>query len=93
MAEQFKNHKKRLFHDYVQKNNTPDFTGAHEKIKDHCPEFVKFKLSDEARKRSETNKANASLKTYHHITGPGGYKSNMPKWEAVELELVNKGSI
>ena len=35
MAEQFKNHKKRLFRDYVQKNKTPDFTGAHEKIKDH----------------------------------------------------------
>jgi hypothetical protein len=74
-----------------RKNKTLDFTGAHEKIKDHWPKFVKFKLSDEAKKRSKTNTANASLKTYHHITGPGGYKSNMPKWEAVEAELINKG--
>ena len=42
-------------------------------------------------KRSETNKANAKLKKYHHVTGPGGYKSNMPKWEKSEAELINKG--
>jgi hypothetical protein len=37
MAEQFKNHKKRLCLDFVNQNKTPDFTGAHEKIKVHCP--------------------------------------------------------
>jgi hypothetical protein len=52
---------------------------------------VKFKQSDEAKKRSETNKANAALKKYHQVTGPGGYKANMPKWEKAEAELINKG--
>ena len=28
---------------------------------------MKFKLSDEAKKRSETNKANAALKKYHKL--------------------------
>jgi hypothetical protein len=71
-----KNHKKRLYRDYVQKKKTSELTRENEKIKDHSAEFVKFKLSDEAKKRSETNKANASLKKYHHITGGRGNKSN-----------------
>jgi hypothetical protein len=35
MAKQFKNHKKILYHDYILKKKTPEFTGANEKIKDH----------------------------------------------------------
>ena len=35
MADQFKNHKKRLYHEYILKNKTPQFTGANEKLKDH----------------------------------------------------------
>ena len=35
MATQFKDYKKRLNLDYVQKNKTPDFIGATEKLKDH----------------------------------------------------------
>ncbi|KAK1613261.1 hypothetical protein QYE76_036934 [Lolium multiflorum] len=91
MAELFKNHKKRLYHDFVKQKKTPDFTGAYEKIKDHWPEFVKYTLSEEFKKRSETNKKNASLKKYHQVTGPGGYRANRPKWQAAEAELVRKG--
>jgi hypothetical protein len=40
---------------------------------------------------SEKNKANADKKAHHHILGPGGYKSVMPKWKAMENELRNKG--
>jgi hypothetical protein len=35
MAEQFMNHKKRLYRLFVKQNKTPDFTGAYEKLKDH----------------------------------------------------------
>jgi hypothetical protein len=73
-----------LYRDYVLKKKNLEFTGANEKIKDHGAEFVLFKHSCEAKKRSETNKANVALKKYHHITGSGGYKSNMPKWEKIE---------
>jgi hypothetical protein len=37
------------------------------------------------------NKANAEKKEHHHVLGPCGYKSAMPKWEAMENELRNKG--
>ncbi|KAM0900935.1 hypothetical protein ACQ4PT_020321 [Festuca glaucescens] len=91
MAELFKNHKKRLHHDFVKQKKTPDFTGGYEKIKDQWPEFVKYTESEEFKKRSATNKANAALKKYHQITGPGGYMANRPKWQAAEAELVSKG--
>jgi hypothetical protein len=90
MAELFKHHKKRL-HDLVKKKKTPDFTGGYEKIKDHWAEFVKYTESEEFKKRSATNKANAALKKYHQITGPCGYRANRPKWQAAEAELVSKG--
>ena len=60
MATQFCNWKKRLHQDYVLKNKTPTFTGAHEELKDHWDVFVKYKKSDEAKKRSERNKINAT---------------------------------
>lgn len=47
--------------------------------------------SEEFKKRSKTNKANAALKLYHQILGPGGYRANRPKWHAAEAELTRKG--
>ncbi|KAK1691850.1 hypothetical protein QYE76_008547 [Lolium multiflorum] len=91
MAKLFKNHKKRLYQDFVKQKKTSDFTGAYEQIKDHWPEFVKYKLSDEFKKRSETNKANAALKKYHQVMGPGGYRANRPKWQKAEAELIRRG--
>ncbi|KAK1670452.1 hypothetical protein QYE76_058611 [Lolium multiflorum] len=87
MAELFKNHKKRL-RGLIKKKKTPDS----EKVKNHWDEFVKYNTeSEEFKKRSETNKANAALKKYHQILGPGGYRANRPKWEAAEAELTRKG--
>ena len=91
MADQFKNHKKRLHRDYVLKKKTPEFTGAYEKLKDHWAEFMAYKKSAEAVKRSTTNKINAAKKKYHHVTGTGGYKTNMLKWEKAENDLLAKG--
>jgi hypothetical protein len=91
MAAQFWNCKKRLNQDYVQKDKTPTFTGAHEKLKDHWYVFVKYKKSKEAKRRSERNKINAAKKDYHHVTGSGGYKVAMPKWEKFENVLIAKG--
>ena len=55
MAEQFANWKKRLYKDFVLQEKTPEFTGAYEKLGDQWEEFVKYKKSDEAKKRSATN--------------------------------------
>ena len=52
MAELFKNWKKRLFHEYVEKDKTPDFERGYEKIRDFWDEFVAYKKSEEAQKKS-----------------------------------------
>ena len=75
MAEQFINWKKRLNKDYVLQGKTPEFTGAYEKLKDHWDEFVEYKTSEEAKKRSAINKKNAGNKEYHHSMGSGGYRA------------------
>jgi hypothetical protein len=41
---------------------------------------VAFKASEIAKEMLEKNKANAEKKEHHHILGPGGYKSAVPKW-------------
>ena len=78
--------------DFVKKDKTPDFTkGMYEKIKDFWDEFVAYKKSEEALAKSETNKANAAKKKYHHNMGPGGYALAMPKWEKLEADMLAKG--
>jgi hypothetical protein len=68
MAELFKSHKKRLRR-LIKLKKTPDS----EKVKNHWDEFVKYSTeSEEFKRRSEINKANAALKLYHQILGPGG---------------------
>ncbi|KAK1660581.1 hypothetical protein QYE76_048740 [Lolium multiflorum] len=87
MAELFKSHKKRLRR-LIKIKKTPD----NEKVKTHWEEFVKYSTeSEEFKRRSEINKANAALKLYHQILGPGGYRANRPKWQAAEEELTRKG--
>ena len=46
MGEAFRNFKKNLTRDYVNKGKTPDFNGQHEKLKDDWPEFVRQKQSE-----------------------------------------------
>ena len=88
MAELFKNWKKRLNNEFVEKNKTPDFNKGYEKIKDYWEEFVAYKKSEQAQKLSAKNKANAVKKIYHHTMGPGGYAFSMPKWEKLEADLL-----
>jgi hypothetical protein len=52
---------------------------------------VKYKELDEAKERSRKNKINAAKKEYHHVLGPGGYKSGVPKWEAAEARMIAEG--
>jgi hypothetical protein len=52
---------------------------------------VAYKKSDTAVARSAKNKLNAEKKKYHHTLGSGGYKTAVPKWEAFENELREKG--
>ena len=91
MAQQFCNGKKRLNSKFVKENKTPKFEGEYEKIKDHLAEFVEYKTSAEAKKKSAVNKVNASKKEYHHVTGSGGYRGQRPKWEKAEKDLLDKG--
>ena len=91
MAEQFKNWKKRLHTDFILKDKTPDFDHGYEKIRDYWEEFVTYKKSEEALQKSETNKANAAKKKYHHTMGPAGYAFSMPKWDKLEADLLAKG--
>ena len=93
MAEQFANWKKRLHKDFVLQKKTPEFTGAYEKLRDQWEEFAKYKKSDEAKKRSATNKKNASKKEYHHSMGSGGYRAIKPKVERLENALLEQGII
>jgi len=91
MAEQLKNWKKRLNEQFVEKDETPEFTGQYAKIKDHWPAFVAYKKSEKAKNRSQTNKLNAAKKQYHHVTGSGGYKVARPTWDKAENDLLAKG--
>ena len=52
MAEQFKNWKKRLNEQFVEKDETLEFTGQYAKIKDHWPAFVAYKKSEKAKNMS-----------------------------------------
>ena len=92
MGDLFKNWKKNLNLDFVQKGLTPDWKlGKYSKIKNQWADFVKYKTSEEALKRSKINKENAAKKVYHHVMGRGGYKTLRPKWEKMEKDLVEKG--
>jgi hypothetical protein len=93
MALLFNNWKKRLDNEFVQKEKTPVFTRAYEKIKDHWDAFVEYKTSEGAKKRSAINKKNAAKNKYHHTMGQGGYKSGKTKWKKMEDDLIAKGII
>ena len=47
MADAFRKFKQILARDYVSKNETPDFKGQYEKLKDDWPEFVRQKKSEQ----------------------------------------------
>ena len=90
MAELFRRWKKEL-NKFVENNETPEFKGRYENIRDHWPAFVAHKTSEKSKKMSATNKQNAAKKKLHHRTGSGGYLVARPKWSKTENNLVHKG--
>ena len=76
---------------FIEKDETPEFIGRYEKIRDHWPAFVAYKKSEKGKKRSPTNKQNAAKKKYHHHTGSGGYYKARPLWDKAEQDLLVKG--
>ena len=57
---------------FVEKEETPEFKGIYEKIRDHWPAFVANKTSERSKKMSATNKINAAKNEHHHRMGSGG---------------------
>ena len=90
MAELFRRWKKEL-NKFGENNETPEFKGRYEKIRDHWPAFVAHKTSEKSKKMSATNKQNAAKKKHHQRTGSGGYLVARPKWAKAENDLVDKG--
>src|SRR3954447_8588810 len=90
MALHFKDFKKRLNLKYVQKDKTPLFEGALERLKDQWAEFAKYKKSEEAQKSSAINKKNAAEKIYHHNMGSKGYKGVIHRMIEEEEALAAK---
>ena len=90
MADLFRRWKNEL-KTFVDKEETPEFIGRYEKIRDHWPAFVAHKTSEKSKKMSATNKQNAAKKKHHHRTGSGGYLVARRKWAKTENDLVDKG--
>ena len=61
MAELFRRWKKEL-NKFVENNETPEFKGRYENIRDHWPAFMAHKTSEKSKKMSATNKQNAAKK-------------------------------
>jgi hypothetical protein len=93
MAQQFNNHKKKLYNYYINKQTPPEFTGPLEKQRDHWEAFLEYKKSALALERSQKNKANAAKKIYHHTMGSGGYKTSLPEWDKKDADLIARGII
>ena len=52
---------------------------------------MEFKESEAAKERSMKNKINAEKKKFHHVLGPGGYKTGLPKWDESEEKMIAAG--
>ena len=71
MAKLFRRWKNKL-KTFVDNEETPEFIGRYEKIRDHWPAFVAYKTSEKSKNMSAANKKNAAKKKLHHRTGSGG---------------------
>ena len=90
MADLFRRWKNEL-KTFVDKEETPEFIGRYEKIRDHWPAFVAHKTSEKSKKMSATNKINVVKKKHHHRTGSGGYLNARPLWDKDENDLIATG--
>ena len=93
MADLFRGWKKRLNVEFVREDKTPDFNNGYEKVKDYWAEFVAYKKSEDALKKSSTNRENASKKKFNHRLGPSGYAGNEAKIAALEAPFLAKNII
>nr|AAP04194.1 hypothetical protein [Oryza sativa Japonica Group]ABF96388.1 transposon protein, putative, CACTA, En/Spm sub-class [Oryza sativa Japonica Group] len=69
---------------------TPNFD-TFPKLRNHWDEFVAYKTGEQGQAMMERNKENAAKKKYHHHLGSGGYSVAMPKWEEMEVSLLERG--
>ena len=94
MTQAFYNWKKRLNDKFIKQEKTPDWElKMYMKLKDERPPFKAYKLSEEAKTRSEKNAENAKKKKYNHTMGPGGYAQGKPKWPILRPTILLKGSL
>jgi hypothetical protein len=93
MAQQFNNHKKKLYNNYIKNKTPPEFIGPLEKQRDHWEAFLEYKESAVALERSRKNKANVAKKIYHHTMGSGGYKTSVPERDKKDADLIARGII
>ena len=93
MAEQFNKWKNKLYREYLDDKQPPEFSGTLESQRNHWDAFLEYKDSEKAKEKSAQNKENAKKKKYHHKLGGGGYKSAEPKWDQIEAEMRETGVI
>ena len=91
MADLFRRWKNEL-KTFVDKEETPEFIGRYEKLRDQWDAFVANKTSERSKKMSAINKINAAKKEHHHRTGSGGYLKAQLLWAKAENNLLIKGS-
>ena len=82
-----------MYNDFIKKNLTPDFSdnSPYKKLRDDWPKFVRYKTSEEGVEWVRRNQQNARQKRYHHRIGSGGYRSDIPKWQRMEADVLAKG--
>ena len=90
MALAFATSKKKLYINYIKKDNEPDWDDLPQ-VKPYWEEFKQYKLSEEAQEKSQQAKANAANKKYSHHLGAGGYKKAIKKWQKMEQDLMDRG--
>ena len=90
MALAFATFKKKLYNNYIRKDKEPNWDDLPQ-VKPYWEEFKQYKLSEEAKEKSEQAKVNAANKKYSHHLGAAGYKKLVKKWQKMELDLMDRG--
>ena len=91
IAEQLQSFKKILTKKYIKTGTTPVFTGELKKLRGLWDAFVQYNSSELGLQKVQKAKENTSKKVYHHTLGQGGYKLEIPKWEKMEQDLLDRG--
>ena len=91
MGISFKNWKGSLNREFVQKGTTPDFS-KWPKLADHWQAFAEYKLSEQAHRLSEVNKANSQKNIYPHKVGSRGYAKKERQWQ-VQLDRLRDSGV